>query len=247
MRQFEQDADTFRRYAIYYVPQPGGTFAEFGANWLGWDCATARPRTHPVIKGIPKPIQIFTDVPRRYGFHATLKAPFELADHCTFDALAAGVEALCAELPVTTLDGLRPSHFNGFVALLPQTNGSRTNASQINAIAAHILRGLDHFRAPLSADSMARRRAQGLTDRQDELLRRWGYPFVLEEFQFHMTLTGHVLAGEAQAICQALRPHLMRIVPGQVLIDSVALMGEDSNGMFRLIQRYALTGPTTQM
>ena len=30
----------------------------------------------------------------------------------------------------------------------------------------------------------------GLTDRQEALLTQWGYPYVMEEFRFHITLTG---------------------------------------------------------
>jgi hypothetical protein len=47
------------RYALYFAPAPGSAWARFGADWF------ARPDPR-------------RESPRRYGFHATLKAPFRL-------------------------------------------------------------------------------------------------------------------------------------------------------------------------
>ncbi|HZD24872.1 MAG TPA: DUF1045 domain-containing protein, partial [Alphaproteobacteria bacterium] len=60
-------------------------------------------------------------------------------------------------------------------------------------------------RAPPQAAELAKRRAAGLTPRQEDLLRRWGYPYVMEEFRFHITLTGPVEPDEAAALLPALR------------------------------------------
>ena len=49
---------------------------------------------------------------------------------------------------------------------------------------------LQPLAAPLTPVELERRRAAGLTPEEDALLLRWGYPFVLERFRFHLSLTG---------------------------------------------------------
>lgn len=52
------------------------------------------------------------------------------------------------------------------------------------------MRAFDPFRAPLSGADRQRRLAAPLSARQVAALDRWGYPYVFEDFRFHMTLTG---------------------------------------------------------
>src|SRR5260370_30562784 len=69
-----------RRYAIYFVPAPVTALYRFGAAALGYDCFTgadiATLDALPVDAGAWREL---TREPRRYGFHATLQAPFHLA------------------------------------------------------------------------------------------------------------------------------------------------------------------------
>ena len=72
-----------------------------------------------------------------------------------------------------------------FVALVPQTP-----RPLLNGLAEACVRELDRFRAPMSKLERERRMMPGLSDRQIVNLARWGYPYVCEDFRFHMTLTG---------------------------------------------------------
>jgi hypothetical protein len=128
-----------------------------------------------------------TETPRRYGFHATIKPPFALADGTGADALADTLADLAHSLPPARADGLRLSRIGRFLALTPEGDSAK-----IDALAAAFVRDLDRFRAPATDADLARRRAAGLTPAQESHLLRWGYPYVMDEFRFHMTLSGHL-------------------------------------------------------
>ena len=224
----------FKRFAIYYAPEPG-PLAEFGANWLGWDLAHGTPAPHPHMDGLDIPA--LTATPRKYGLHGTVKPPFVLAQGTDFPALAQATETLCARLPAVALDGLALTRLGGFLALTVTGD-----TAALSALAAQVVEGLDSFRAPPSDAELARRRKANLSPQQDTLLTRWGYPYVMEEFRFHITLTGKMPRDTAETIRQRLEPVVQPLLPNPFTVTSLCLVGEDENGMFHLIHRYALSG-----
>ena len=217
-----------KRYAIYYAP-PLGAFAQAGAAWLGWDAAAGAP--------VPQPdpgLAAVTVAPRKYGFHGTLKPPFRLAEGQSFTALHTAVATLATHLAPVTLPGLRLRDLDGFLALTPEGD-----QAPLHALAAEVVTALEPFRAPLTAAEIAKRRPERLTPRQRDLLDAYGYPFVLEEFRFHLTLSDRLpeptaLAAQAQA---HFAPHL----PRPFTIDALCLFGEAADGRFHLMQRHPLT------
>lgn len=226
----------YRRYAIYHAPPPG-PLARFGAAWLGWDATRGVPVDHPEVNALPRSIAEITETPRRYGFHATVKPPFRLADGAAPEALHEAAKAIARGLRPVVLDGLALTRLGSFLALTP---GNGQDA--IAARAASVVEALDAFRAPPTAEDLARRRAAGLTERQEALLERWGYPYVMEEFRFHMTLTGSLPPAEAEQVKAALVPHLDPRLPRPYRVDSLSLFGEGADGRFRELHRYALAG-----
>lgn len=225
-REKGQGMIQMKRYAIYYAP-PAGDFADAAAAWLGWDvakgCAVDQP--DPSLADI-------TADPRKYGFHATIKAPFRLADDMTFDDLQTGFTTLAARLAPVTLTGLQLVHLEGFLALIPCDP-----SPDLQELAAQIVRDLDRFRAPLNADEFARRRPDTLTPRGRELLDTYGYPYVLEQFQFHMTLTGRT---NDPVVQNAAKLHFDGLIPAPLNITDLCLMGEDDLGRFHLLHRAPL-------
>lgn len=163
------------RYAVYAVPAPGHPLERAAADWLGRD-----PRGDAMsATEAPAGDDLLAEA-RRYGFHGTLKAPFRLAEGASEADLAAAADALAGPpLPVA----LTVSDDLGFPALRPAAP-----APALDALAARCVRALDRFRAPPTPEELARRRPDRLSPRQRELLTRWGYPYVLDEFRFHMTL-----------------------------------------------------------
>lgn len=221
----------FRRYAVYYLPDDAG-LAAFGASWLGWDIGTGTVCGQPNVANIGR----LTDQPRKYGFHGTLKPPFRLATGTAADDLASAVADVAKRSAPILLDGLSLTAIGSFLALVPKGD-TRT----LDRLAFRCVSDLDGFRRPPDAAERDRRRAGGLTQRQEALLGQWGYPYVGDEFRFHLTLTGKLTPDElsdVRVVLEGLLPPL----PAPFAIDTIALVGEDREGMFRLIHRYALTG-----
>ncbi|WP_212523443.1 DUF1045 domain-containing protein [Actibacterium sp. MT2.3-13A] len=226
----------YRRYAIYFAPEPG-PLAEFGAAWLGWDPATGKEVAHPDVAALPRPVAELTETPRKYGFHGTIKPPFRLAGGQSAQALHAAAQALCARLAPVALEGLGLSRLGAFLALTP-----KGDTGALAALAAETVRALDRFRAPPSEAEIARRNPARLSPAQRALLEKWGYPYVLGEFRFHLTLTGRLERGEAGAVEAALGPVVAPLLPAPFRVDNLCLFGEAEDGRFHLLHRYALSG-----
>lgn len=225
----------FRRFAIYYTPPKGG-LATFGAHWLGWDIETGRAMPHPEISGLPRAVAELTATPRKYGLHGTIKPPFRLANGSTRQGLENAMETLASRLSPVTLDGLALNRIGSFLALTVQ--GDQTPLADL---AGAVVKDLDAFRAPPTEAELTRRRQSRLSPRQEALLTQWGYPYVMDEFRFHITLTGRLARGEAEQVQTALTPHLAPLLPVPFTVTDLTLVGEDDAGMFHEIQRHTLS------
>ena len=226
----------FHRYAIYWAPEPGG-LADLAAAWLGWDAAAGLRVPHPRISGLPRSAAELTETPRKYGIHGTIKPPFRLSPGQTGDGLHRAAADLCATLRPVTLAGLSLHRLGGFVALTPDGDHG-----ELAALAARVVEALDPFRAAPEDAEIARRKPERLTERQRGHLARWGYPYVMEDFLFHVTLTGDLPEAEAARVAEALDPVLRPVLPRPFLVDSLCLFGQAEDGMFRLLHRYPLSG-----
>ncbi|MDM7462726.1 MAG: DUF1045 domain-containing protein [Tepidimonas taiwanensis] len=220
----------FKRVAIYYSPPPGA-LETFGENWLGWSLRRGAQVAQP------PDLQAITATPRRYGFHATLKAPFVLAEGRRLDDLGQSLRQHCAGVaPVDLPGGLRPVACHGFLALRPAQQ-----TAALRQLAAGLVRALDPYRAPLSAADRARRDPDRLTPAQRDHLDRWGYPWIFDDFEFHMTLSGPLPEADLshwRARAEAALPDLS----DPFIISHVALVGEDEARRFHLIEEVELAG-----
>ncbi|WP_264211250.1 DUF1045 domain-containing protein [Leisingera thetidis] len=225
---------TFTRYAIYFVPPADAQWSRYAASWLGWDMEAGCGLTHPAETGLD--IAAITSVPRKYGLHATLKPPMRLAGGQSQATLEDACAALAAAQQPVALEGLHLARLGRFLALCP--SGGVTG---LNALAAACVTDLDRFRAPQTEAELERRRAAGLSPEQEKNLSRWGYPYVLEQFRFHITLTGKLPKSQLPAVENALDAHLIPLLPAPFEIRDLALAGEAPDGRFHLIQRYPLS------
>lgn len=229
------------RYAIYFAPPPESDLWRFGSTVIGYDAATGRDVPFALPAGmVVADWRAKTEDPRRYGFHATLKAPFELAKSTDAAGLLVDVGLLAATLPPVRLARLQVAEIGRFIALVPLEP-----PTQLEALAARVVEDLDHLRAPQSDADRARRLQSPLTPRQLSYLDRYGYPFVREDFRFHMTLTGPIADGPERArVREALaEAYATSVAPGPVEIDALAVFRQDTRSdRFRIIARLPLSG-----
>lgn len=226
------------RYAIYFTPQSSMPLARFGASVLGYDVSEGRDVPHLALKGIfPTDIAAATAAPRKYGFHATLAAPFYLGDgHAEADLLRA-LDAFSHKAAPAGLGRLQVSLLGGFIALTPEM------APAVGDLASTCVTFFDAFRAPPSPYDLARRDHGHLTQRQRDNLARWGYPYVFEDFRFHMTLAGSLGADERDRFLAALAEAFMPVADQSCAVDAVSLMRQaDTHSRFEVIARKDLKG-----
>lgn len=176
------------RYAIYFTPAQGSGLEQVGSAVLGRSARTDRVLAQPALPGInPARLLELTASPRHYGFHGTLKPPFFLSNGTTEKELLDAVSALATGQNAFDLPPLKLKTIGSFLALTPSAP-----CSELDDLARTCVVELDRFRSPPDPQELARRRAEGLTPNQERLLAQWGYPYVLEEFRFHLTLTGRI-------------------------------------------------------
>jgi len=224
-----------QRHAIYYAPPAGSALARLGAAWLGRDAESGAILPQPVAGGLA--LEALTAAPRRYGLHGTLKPPMRLAQGCGPEDLAAALRSLAARLAPVDLGPLRLARIEGFLALVPDPQ-----PAALEHLAAEVVAGLDHLRAPPDEGELARRRAAGLGPRQEALLARWGYPHVMEEFRFHVTLTERLAEEAAGPVTRAAAAHFAEALAEPQRLGDLAVFGEDAGGTFHLLTRVPLTG-----
>lgn len=214
------------RYALYFIPARDDRLAVSASAWLGRDAFTGEALRAPVVASLtPAEIAYHTAAARRYGFHATLKAPFSLAENETEASLLAGLETFARHARSFFIPRLVICQLDGFFALVPSAP-----LPELDDFAAAVVRDFDRFRAPLSDAEIARRNPDALSPEEVRNLVQWGYPYVFERFQFHMTLTGRVAAAEAGRVRAALEEVFQPLLDKPVSVDGLALFVEPEPG-----------------
>lgn len=230
------------RYAVYFTPPPSDPLTRAAQAWLGRDAFTGESLPASGRGGLSaEAAAALTAEPRRYGFHATLVAPFRLIDTMTEAALLDAADAFCTRREAFELPPLGVSAIGSFFALCP----SRRSA-EIDALAAEAVDHFAPFRAPLDAAEIARRDLARLSSRQRDYLGRYGYPFVKEEFRFHMTLTGPVALHDADRVRMALDAHFRPVLGRPVAVDDFSIFVERGPGLpFTVLGTHSFARPQT--
>jgi hypothetical protein len=212
------------RAALYYAPESNDTLWQRGCAWLGQNPESGAALAQPDVPGIAAA----TSDPRRYGFHATLKPPMQLRNG--FAAFLADVEILARRLRPFAMPRLRVADEYGFLAILPAEE-----CAALNEAAALCVRELDAHRLPEDA-AMQAKRAAGRTAAQLGYLQRYGYPYVLDEWRFHMTLSN---SGAAASLLEPARRFFAETLATPRAFVSLAVYVEPEKGAeFRLARRF---------
>ena len=191
------------RWAVYFVPEPDGRLAQLGQAWF------ASHDRAPYLAS-----------PQRYGFHATLKAPFRLRADMTAGGLRLDARRLARRLEPVALPGLDVVAMGRYLALMPERP-----CPAVAALAQRLVVGLDAFRAP------ARRHWTGLTPQQRHNARRWGYPWVGRAYHFHMTLAGPFDGAPDAAWLTRAQRHFSALDGHRVSIDTISLCRQPKAGV----------------
>jgi hypothetical protein len=210
------------RYAIYWAPELAHPLWRAGCEWLGRDAADAS------FPGSPREA---TATPRRYGFHATLKAPIVLREEAAAGEFLDAVEHLAARTSRFVMPALSVQAMGDFIALRPVQPVAAEHPLQ--QLADACVRQLDPWRAPPGAAERARRSAgPALSAAQARHLNDWGYPHVFDQWRFHMTLTD-ALPGDAalrERWMNDAQQHFSAALAAPLLCDSVCVFTEATPG-----------------
>jgi hypothetical protein len=220
------------RYAIYFVPGAETELYRFGASVLGYDCYTGQANT--LIDGADASSWTgFVRDPRVYGFHATLKPPFYLAKGLTEADIEAAVLDFASNHPAVLVGEVAVRELGSFIALVP-----KNPRPLLDQLAQTCVRDFDRFRSAMSEQERVRRLAPSLSDRQIENLYRWGYPYVFEDFRFHMTLTGSLSLPKRSKALQLLCEKFEQM-PGatSLTVDQIVVARQvDKSSPFKVVQ-----------
>jgi putative phosphonate metabolism protein len=222
------------RYAVYYTPPAGDPLTRRASAWLGRDAFTGAHVRRPGLSGLEGlDLDALTEDPRFYGVHATLKAPFELAEGTNEEALLDFAEGF-AKRQAPFEAAIVPAALGRFLAFR-----LAKPSPEMQALHGACVREFDPFRAPLGEADLARRRNAPLTAEQEARLLAWGYPYVFDDFRFHMSLTGPIAdPATAGRLLAALQAHFADL-SGSHHFGGVAVFRQDDRSQpFGVLARF---------
>jgi putative phosphonate metabolism protein len=223
-------APTFR-VAVYYAPELDDPLWSAGNRWLGRDPETGATLARPSTIDIPN----LTDEPAAYGLHATLKPPMRLAPGTRYEDFTAAVADLAAGIKAFPLPPLAVENLAGFLALREQAPSPDLQALADSAVAM-----LDGFRAQPEVEELARRRRHGLTEAEDAMLERWGYPYVFQLWRFHVTLSRRLDEAEMAKAKPIAQGYFAEALAPPRRVSSVAVFTQRAAGRpFLVAQRFS--------
>jgi putative phosphonate metabolism protein len=228
------------RYALYYAPRGGEALAMTASHWLGRNAESGQMLALRAVPGIASErLAEITAEPRLYGFHGTLKAPIALADGVSERDFLDAVGRFAVAERAFWVPALALGELSDFLALVPAVR-----CSELQDLADRCVVEFDEFRRPADEAELARRRAAGLTPRQEELLVRWGYPYVLEEWRFHLTLTGRLTdPGERGTIAALLRQRFAGFLDRPLSVSDLCVFRQTApKRPFTVLARFRLGG-----
>ncbi len=214
------------RYAIYFSPPATDPLTRAAAVWLGRDAFTGEEYPRTAEHGLSvEELDALTADPRRYGFHATLKAPFRLADGTSEAELLTALGDFARKTAPFEIPSVVVSQHGRFFALVPEVLHL-----PLQDFAGALVQTFEPFRAALSEADIQRRKPDRLPQRQRENLMQWGYPYVFDDFRFHMTLTMPVSEAQAPTMANLLAERFGDFIARPLRIDSLTLAIEPEPG-----------------
>ncbi|MEB8433397.1 DUF1045 domain-containing protein [Cocleimonas sp. KMM 6892] len=237
----ESDIQSQERYAIYFTLPTDHPVYRLATLWLGYDVCTGRhiedfEKTvyHRDLDELAK----FSTNPKKYGFHATLKAPFRLQSGKNIEELESALDEFSKNYNPFKCKPLKIKKMDKLLALTPIKP-----CKKLTALASDCVTTFEDFRAPNTEIERARRDPDNLTPHQTELLDKWGYPFVMDEFNFHMTLSNQLKKKDIKIVRKCLKQLFRSFLGKPFHVDQICLFHQTNyHEPFKLVRRYPLVG-----
>lgn len=225
---------TSPRYAIYYTPAETDPLHIRAAKWLGRDAFVCKALDQSPLNGFDADeIDRMTKGPRHYGFHATMKAPFELAEGKTQADLLSHLERFASGQGAFRVE-ISPQSLGEFLAF--RLNHPSHDMTKLHTAC---VTQFDSFRAPLSEADIARRRRAKLSPEQDARMLEWGYPFIFDDFRWHMTLSNRIKSDMTRSkALEGLKALFYDTYQEPHLVDGIAVFFQrDRDAPFHVLKR----------
>jgi hypothetical protein len=217
------------RVALYWAPDRADPLWNAGNSWLGRDPEHAAKLPQPPLPAI----EVITEAPRQYGFHATLRPPMHLATG--WDEFLAAAETVAASLKPFDLPPLAVENLDGFLALRESAP-----CQALHTLADTCVRCTDMHRLPASESELSKRRAAGLSFEEEQLLQLWGYPYVMQRWRFHMTLSRRLTFAEMATWRPAAEAHFAPALAAKRIVRDISVFTGRTGEAFRLAERFPL-------
>lgn len=200
------------RTALYWAPSLQDPLWQAGNAWLGRDPELGIFVKQPDIAGIFEA----TEAARLYGLHATLRPPMRLATG--WDDFYEEAERLARRVTPFDLPPLEVTEISGFLALR-----ETAPCPALHNLADECVRATNPHRLPPSQAEILRRRASGLSQEHEHLLAQWGYPYVLQKWFFHITLTRRLTPSEMAYFRPAAETHFAEALAVPRRVTDIAI------------------------
>ena len=233
----------YKRVAIYFLPKKNSSLENFGKNLLGRDInkkkkiSLTRRQKYFINRGFTyfDELKDYCEQPAKYGFHATLKAPFRLKRNVKTKNFYDVISHIAAQHSRFKIKGLKIVYSKKFTFITSR----KPNKLLIN-LESDLVKHLDTFRAELNKTEIKKRIPDSLTFKQNKYLKEWGYPFVFDQFKFHMTLmnqNNNKLSNKQKLELEKL---IYKTSNNVIEFNEISLLGENKNGHFEEIKRFKL-------
>lgn len=228
------------RYALFFSSPQDHELTSIAKAWLGRDAYTGQQIAHQTHGSLSaQRLAELTSAPGKYGFHGTLKAPFYLADGKSETQLLEAIAEFSSNTAPFQMPALKVGRLGPFFALIPDGD-----ISALNRFTGEVVKTFEPFRAPLSEADYQRRRPENLSTRQRQYLRKWGYPYIFDDFRFHMTLTGPVPDTDADEVERVLQNLFATALNDPLFCQGLTLFVERETGEPFLINTASQSTPT---
>ena len=234
----------YSRYAIYYAPPKESSLEEFGRYWFGWDPLNAKLINNKQrinylnrfgiknLKNIDKNVLIA----KKYGFHGTLIPPFKLNKNYSTNTLFKKTEDIAKKFKKFKFYKFKLKRINNFYAFVQNKKNSN-----INKISNRLVKELFKFRSPLTKKEIDKRNPSKLSKLQLNILHKWGYPYLMSEFKFHMTLASEVTGNKLYSELKKIEKKKEIILNEINDFDKIYIFGENQKGMFENLENFSLS------